>query len=100
MCIQLPNDAVSIGYKETSPFHHEQVFRSDSAGFTGTEREFLKLAGHAYEYVQIDGHTRSCVTVIPRSHFGTKDLQCQPFSQFLADRGVFFGRDSRIANRR
>ncbi len=60
MCIQLPNDAVSLGYKETRPFHHEQVFRSETASFTGTEREFV-AAGHGYAYVQVDDHTRRVV---------------------------------------
>lgn len=55
--IQLPNDAVSVGYKQVRPFHHEQVFRSDSAGFTGTEREFLE-AGRAYAYIQLGRYTR------------------------------------------
>lgn len=57
MTIQLPNDAVAAGYKEVSPFHFEQVFRSASAGFTGTEAEFAK-AGHGYAYVQVDKFTR------------------------------------------
>jgi hypothetical protein len=57
MTIQLPNDAVAVGYKETRPFHHEQVFQSQSAQFTGTEREFVK-AGHAYQFVQVDQFTR------------------------------------------
>jgi hypothetical protein len=57
MCVQLPNDAVAVGYKETRPFHHEQVFSSETAGFTGTEQEFVK-AGHGYAYVQVDAHTR------------------------------------------
>lgn len=55
--IALPNDAESIGYQETSPFQWEQVFSSQSASFTGTEKEFLK-AGHAYAYIQIDKFTR------------------------------------------
>lgn len=55
--IQLPNDAVSVGYRQTRPFHHEQIFRSESAGFTGTEREFFE-AGRAYAYVQLDRYTR------------------------------------------
>lgn len=59
MPIQLPNDVVAVGYKEVRPFHHEQVFQSNSVGFTGTEREFV-AAGHGYEYVQIDAHTRRC----------------------------------------
>jgi len=57
MLIQMPNDAKSVGYKEVRPFHHEQVFSSASAGFSGTELEFVQ-AGHAYQYVQIDAHTR------------------------------------------
>lgn len=61
MPIQLPNDVVSVGYKEVRPFHHEQVFQSDSAGFTGTEQEFV-AAGHGYEYVQIDAYTRRVVS--------------------------------------
>ena len=60
MLIQLPNDAVAVGYKETRPYHHEQVFQSESAGFTGTEREFLE-AGHGYEYVEVCQHTRRVV---------------------------------------
>lgn len=47
MLIQLPNDAIAAGYKEVRPFHHEQLFRSESAEFTGTEQEFVK-AGHGY----------------------------------------------------
>lgn len=58
MPIQLPDDAVSVGYKETKPFHQEQVFQSKSANFTGTEKEFV-AAGHGYEYVQTTPHTRS-----------------------------------------
>lgn len=57
MPFQLPNDAVAVGYKETKPYHHEQVFQSESAGFTGTEREFVE-AGHGYEYVQTTPHIR------------------------------------------
>ena len=57
MSAQLPNDAVSCGYKEVHPFHVEQVFRSQSAGFTGTEQEFV-AAGHAYNFVQLDAFTR------------------------------------------
>lgn len=55
--IQLPDDAVSVGYKLVKPFHPEQVFRSESRGFTGTEVEFL-AAGHAYEYTPIDRFRR------------------------------------------
>jgi hypothetical protein len=55
--IQLPNDAVSTGYKQTRPFHFEQVFSSESKGFKGTELEFLN-AGLAYEYTQTDRFTR------------------------------------------
>ena len=55
--IALPNDAESIGYKETAPFQWEQVFISQSSGFTGTESEFPK-AGHGYAYIQIDKFTR------------------------------------------
>lgn len=57
MLIQLPNDVVSVGYKQTRPYHFEQVFRSQSKDFTGTELEFVK-AGHAYQYIQLDKHTR------------------------------------------
>ena len=58
--IQLPNDVQAAGYKQTRPFHHEQVFHSPSLDFKGTEREFLQ-AGHAYVYIQIDAHTRVTV---------------------------------------
>lgn len=58
--IQLPNDAVSVGYRETRPYHFEQVFRSAAAGFAGTEREFFN-AGHAYQYFQVDKFTRRVI---------------------------------------
>ena len=57
MSIQLPDDAISTGYKETRPFHHEQVFSSKSCSFEGTEREFVN-AGHAYQYIQLDDYSR------------------------------------------
>ena len=57
MPIQLPNDAVASGYKETVPFHHAQVFHSPSRNFTGTEEEFL-AAGYAYRYIQIEKYVR------------------------------------------
>lgn len=60
MPIQLPDDAVAVGYKEVRPYQHEQVFQSSSAGFTGTEREFV-AAGHGYEYARVDAHTRRCL---------------------------------------
>ncbi len=60
--IQIPDDAKAAGYKQTRPFHHEQMFFSPSLSFTGTEREFL-AAGHAYAYVQIDAHTRRALTI-------------------------------------
>lgn len=62
MPTQLPNDAVAVGYKETRPYHHEQVFQSESAGFTGTESEFVE-DGHGYEYDQTTPHTRSLTGV-------------------------------------
>lgn len=60
MPIQIPDDAVPVGYKEVRQYHHEQVFQSSEAGFIGTEREFV-AAGHGYEYVQIDAQTRRCL---------------------------------------
>ena len=60
MNIQLPGDAASVGYAQVRPFHYEQVFRSEIAGFTGTESEFVK-AGHGYAYVQVDQFTRRVV---------------------------------------
>lgn len=62
MLIQLPDDAVSVGYKEVRPFQHEQVFQSASSGFTGTEHEFVQ-AGHGYAYHQVDAHSRRSVCV-------------------------------------
>lgn len=38
--VELPGDAKEEGYRETRPFHHEQVFSSVSLNFTGTEKEF------------------------------------------------------------
>jgi hypothetical protein len=55
--ISMPNDVQARGYRETRPYHYEQVFVSPSSGFVGTEREFVK-AGLAHAYVQIDNHTR------------------------------------------
>ena len=60
MLIQLPDDAVSVGYKEVRPFQHEQVFQSARFSFTGTEREFVQ-AGHGYAYQQLDAHARRTV---------------------------------------
>ena len=56
----LPNDAVSIGYREVRPYQTEQVFKSESAQFSGPEREFI-AAGHGYAYVQSGTHTRIVV---------------------------------------
>ena len=60
MPIQLPNDAVASGYKETRPFHHAQVFHSPSRNFTGTEEEFL-AARYAYRYIQIEKYVRRVI---------------------------------------
>lgn len=62
--IQLPDDATAIGYRETRPFHHEQVFHSEGKNFTGTAKEFLD-ARHAYAYVQIDKFTRRITAGTP-----------------------------------
>lgn len=61
MLIQLPNDVKSVGYKQTKPFHHEQVFRSKSKNFEGTEIEFLE-AGHGWAYLQIDNCSRIIIS--------------------------------------
>ena len=57
---QLPNDSVSAGCKQIGAFEWAQVFFSPSAGFTGTESEFV-AAGYAYRYIQIDAFTRRVV---------------------------------------
>ena len=57
MNVQLPNDAVSVGYIKTGPFSFEQVFKSAWVGFEGTEREFIE-ACYAYAFVQLDAYTR------------------------------------------
>lgn len=54
---QIPDDAISQGWRETRPLQYEQVFSSVSANFTGTERQFI-AAGHGYTYSVIDKHTR------------------------------------------
>lgn len=59
---QLPDDSVSVGYKEVRPYQYEQVFKSESAGFTGTELEFVR-AGHGYAYAQTDAHTRTLINL-------------------------------------
>lgn len=51
--IQLPDDVVALDYKETRPFHFEQVFYSPLHDFKGTEREFIK-AGLAYKFYESD----------------------------------------------
>ena len=56
--IQLPNDAVSMGYRQVRPFHYEQVFQSEEHSFTGTEKEFIK-EGLAYSYRQSGKLTRT-----------------------------------------
>jgi hypothetical protein len=58
--IALPNDAKAVGYKETRPYQFDQVFSSESMGFTGTEKEFLN-AGLAYAYFQGDQFSRYMV---------------------------------------
>lgn len=58
--IALPNDVKAVGYRETRPFQFDQVFSSESLGFTGTEQEFLQ-AGLAYAYRQVDKFTRYTV---------------------------------------
>ena len=62
MLIQLPNDAISAGYKKVNSFEFEQVFYSPSCNFTGTEIEFVR-AGYAYAYAYIDRHKRVVVQV-------------------------------------
>lgn len=57
MLIQLPNDVIAQGYKQTAPFKFEQVFYSPSREFIGTEREFV-AAGYGYRYKQLEKHTR------------------------------------------
>ena len=57
---QLPNDALSQGYRLVKPFHYEQVFSSKSANFTGTENEFI-ANGNGYEYIQLDKFTRRVI---------------------------------------
>ena len=59
--IALPNDAKATGYREIRPFQFEQVFSSESAKFTGTEKEFLK-AGLAYAFNPIDDFMRLVVS--------------------------------------
>ena len=58
MPYQLPDDAVVMGHKETSPCYWEPFFHSPSKHFTGTEEEFYN-AGHAYIYYQVNKHWRS-----------------------------------------
>ena len=64
MPIQLPEDAVAKGYKETRPCYFEQVFFSSSRNFTGTEDEFFE-AGFAYYYEQVNKHWRSLYFKLP-----------------------------------
>lgn len=57
MMIQLPDDVVSKGYKQTAPYQYKQVFYSPSNDFEGTELDFV-YAGLAYQYNQLDKFTR------------------------------------------
>ena len=57
MKCQLPNDIISIGYKQTKPFHYEQVFYSKEHDFKGTEKDFVK-ANLGYYYAEKDKYTR------------------------------------------
>lgn len=60
--ISLPNDAQARGYRQTRPYHYEQVFLSPSTGFIGTAKEFVK-AGLAYAYIELDKFTRQTVNI-------------------------------------
>jgi hypothetical protein len=53
----MPDDSISVGYKQVKPFHFEQVFFSQSKNFTGTEIEFL-ANGLAYTYYQTSPFAR------------------------------------------
>lgn len=57
---QLPDDVVSAGYRKINDFKFAQIFRSVKLGFEGTEQDFVK-AGLAYQYKQLDAHTRVVV---------------------------------------
>ena len=58
--IQLPDDAISCGYRQVGAFEYAQVFSSVSANFKGTEQEFA-AAGKAYRYIQTSPYTRVVV---------------------------------------
>jgi hypothetical protein len=60
---QLPSDVESIGYIETSPFKHEQVFYSKKHDFQGTEKDFIRM-GYGYEYNQVDRFTRCVLAIV------------------------------------
>ena len=55
--IQLPDDVVSKGYKQTARYTYEQVFYSKKHNFMGTEKEFVS-AGLAYKYLDLDNYKR------------------------------------------
>lgn len=57
---EIPSDAKAMGYKETRPYHFEQIFYSASCNFTGTEREFAEK-GFGYKYEIIDKFTRRVI---------------------------------------
>ena len=65
--IQLPDDVVNKGYKQTRPFHYEQVFYSEKHNFTGTEKEFIQ---HGLEYGYRDWETDRKSTRLNSSHSG------------------------------
>ena len=55
--IQLPDDVIYKGYKQTASYTYEQVFYSKKHNFTGTEKEFVS-AGLAYQYCDFGNHKR------------------------------------------
>ena len=55
--IQLPDDVVENGYKQTSSYNWEQVFFSPSKNFEGTEKDFVTNR-LGYEYVDISPYKR------------------------------------------
>lgn len=61
--VQLPDDAVSMGYVQVRPYDWQQVFYSPANNFKGTEGQFVQ-AGLAYRFTQSNGVRNVVLTTL------------------------------------
>jgi hypothetical protein len=62
MSYQLPDDVISMGYRQTKPYCWEQLFYSPKHDFLGTEKDFI-AAGYGYAYQQAGEYKRIIINV-------------------------------------